>query len=57
MNRWQLIAEATLLAVLIGSAALMNAEPLVSVTGGLERSGIAQQRGGAMAESREMAKK
>jgi len=57
MNRWQLIAEAMLLAVLIGSAALMNAEPLVSVTGGVERSGSAQQRGGAMLGSREMATK
>jgi hypothetical protein len=57
MNRWQLIAEAMLLAVLIGSAALMNAEPLVSLTGGVERSSSAQQRGGAMPESREMARK
>ncbi len=57
MNRWQLIAEAMLLAVLIGSAALMNAEPLVSLTGGVERSGSAQQRGEAIAESREMATK
>jgi hypothetical protein len=57
MNRWQLIAEAMFLAVLIGSAAFINAEPLVSVTGGVERSGSAQQRGGAMPESREMPRK
>ena len=57
MNRWQLIAEAMLLAVLIGSAALMNAEPLVSVTGGVGRSDSAQQRGGAMPEFREMPRK
>jgi hypothetical protein len=53
MKRWQLIAEAMLLAVLIGSAALMRTEPLISVTS-VERSSSAQQRGGTMPESREM---
>jgi len=54
---WRVSAEAMLLAVLIGSAALMSAEPLISVTGGVERGDSAQQRGGAMPESREMPRK
>ena len=43
MRRWQLIAEALLLAVLIGSVALMRIEPLISAPTGVER-GISAQR-------------
>jgi hypothetical protein len=54
MRRWQLIAEALLLAMLIGSVALMRTEPLISAPVGVERGSSAQLHGPAMRESAAM---
>jgi len=43
MKRWQLIAEALLLAVLIGSVALTRTEPLIAAPTGVERGSSAQR--------------
>jgi len=43
MRRWQLIAEALLLAVLIGSVALTSTEPLISAPIGVERGSGSQR--------------
>ena len=51
MRRWQLIAEALLLAMLIGSVALMRPEPLISAPAGVERGSTAELHGPAMSES------
>jgi len=51
MRRWQLIAEALLLAVLIGSVALMRIEPLISAPTGVERGISAQLDSPAMQKS------
>jgi hypothetical protein len=53
MKRWQLITEAMLLAMLLVSAAVMGAEPLISVTGHIERDGSGQSRSAATAVSKE----
>ena len=54
MQRWQLIAEAMLLAVLLVSAAVMGTEPLISDTGRVERDSSGQPRSAATPVSREM---
>jgi len=51
MRRWQLVAEALLLAMLIGSVALVRTEPLISAPAGVERSSSAQLPSPTMRES------
>jgi hypothetical protein len=57
MQRWQLVAEALLLAVLIGSVALMRTERLIFAPTGVERGSSAQLAGPVMRESAAMPKK
>jgi len=54
MKRWQVISEAMLLAMLLVSAAVMGAEPLISVTGHIERDGSGQSRSAVTPVSTEM---
>jgi len=54
MKRWQVISEAMLLAMLLVSAAVMGTEPLISVTGRVERDSSGQSRSAATPISREM---
>jgi len=54
MRRWQLITEVLLLAVLIGSVALVRTEPLISPPAGVERGSSAQLHVPATRESAAM---
>ncbi len=54
MKRWQVISEAMLLAMLLVSAAVMGTEPVISVTGHIERNSAGPSRSAVTPVSTEM---